>query len=68
MSNSAVKKEETKIRKIRRDIGIPITEVARRVGVSHTAVQKWDYGKAFPRKEHLIKLAKVLRCSVADFY
>lgn len=45
-------------------------ELARRVGVSHTTVQRWRDGGSIPRKKHMQRLVRACGGVVtpADFY
>ena len=36
--------------------GIPVAELARRIGVSRAAVYRWTAGESIPRSDHLAKL------------
>lgn len=54
-----------RIRLRRQQLGIPVRELAQRVGVSHGTVSKWENNqtKGVP-DHHLKKLAKVLDCNI----
>lgn len=41
-------------------------DVAAYLGVTRSAVSKWESGKFFPRTETLARLAKLLDCKVDD--
>ena len=41
-------------------------DVAAYLGVTRSAVSKWESGKFFPRAETLARLAKLLGCKVDD--
>ena len=41
-------------------------EVANLLGVSVTAVNKWEIGETFPRVNRLIALSKLYGCSVEE--
>lgn len=54
------------IRVYREKRGLTQAELAFILEVSRTAVVKWETGVANPKVDNLVKLAKVLRCSVDD--
>lgn len=39
-------------------------QLAEKVGVTRTAVVKWETGKAYPTTENLIELARIFKCRV----
>lgn len=39
-------------------------QLAKKVGVTRTAVVKWESGKAYPTAEKLIELARIFKCQV----
>lgn len=55
-----------KIRLYRERRDLSQSELAIIMGVNRTAVAKWETGVCNPRTDRLIKLAKILRCSVDD--
>lgn len=61
-------KQESKIRQLRQKQNLSIKELAQKMKVSHVAVVKWDSGQSFPRTKSLPLLAKILKCSIADFF
>jgi transcriptional regulator with XRE-family HTH domain len=62
----ADKQAASKFRKLREKRGLTITDVARKLGLSHTAVSKWDSGEGYPRMKRLQELSRVLKCKPAD--
>lgn len=61
-------KEKSKIKKMREKRGLSLKQAAKAIGVSHVAIIKWEHGKAFPKKDNLVKYARILDCSIADFF
>jgi len=55
-----------RIRYLRQRIGIPATELARRLGVTPSAVGKWEAGRAAPNDPEAV--ARALGLSPAEFY
>lgn len=39
-------------------------QLAKKMGVTRTAVVKWETGKAYPTTEKLIELARIFKCRV----
>lgn len=39
-------------------------QLAKKIGVTRTAVVKWESGKAYPTAEKLIELARIFKCQV----
>jgi transcriptional regulator with XRE-family HTH domain len=62
------KKIKLNIKKYREKANISQSELARALGVSHSAVGKWDSGQGFPRADMLPRIATVLHCDIADFF
>lgn len=54
------------LRKFRVARGLTQDELARLLGVNRTTVTQWETGTNHPRATMLVKLAKILRCSVDD--
>ena len=52
-----------RIKRFRELAGLSKSELARRVGVSPTAVNNWEDNGAMPRMEMMLKLEKVLEVS-----
>ncbi len=48
------------------DSALSARELARRLGVTHTAIRKWQRGTATPIVRRLGPLAAALNCSIAD--
>lgn len=47
-------------------LGFTQAELAKIIHVDRTTVGKWEQGKSFPCKKHLIDLSKALNCSIVD--
>ncbi len=54
------------IRKFRKKRNLKQSELALIIGVTRTAVTKWESGEVNPRSDRLLKIADALRCSVDD--
>ena len=54
------------IQKYRKERKLKQSELALLIGVTRTAVTKWESGEANPRTDRLLKIADALRCSVDD--
>ena len=39
-------------------------QLAKKIGVTRTAVVKWESGKVYPTAEKLIELARIFKCQV----
>lgn len=52
------------IKSKRLSMGLTQEELAQKMGVQRTAVAMWETGKAYPRADVLIKLAKLFGCTV----
>ena len=52
------------IRKQRHKLCITQKELAKMLGVSQSAVAKWEIGSSYPSTANLIKLVKLLDCSM----
>ncbi len=57
------KRVGTRIKRFRELAGLSKSELARRVGVSPTAVNNWEDNGVMPRMEMMLKLEKVLEVS-----
>jgi len=61
-----VKQRSSNFRKFRKKQGLTLVDVAKKMGVSHTAVSRWDNGTGYPKIKRLPKLARILGCKPAD--
>lgn len=52
------------IKERREKRGLTQEEVAQKLGVTRTAVAKWESGQAMPRARLLKKLSGILRCKI----
>lgn len=50
-----------RIRDRRKALGLSQRELALRLGISFQAVQRWERGETFPRKDSLSKLLEILQ-------
>ena len=57
-----------KIRDHRETEGLTRAQVARRLGVSPTAVRKWEVGLAHPSADKLPALAGLLGCTIDELF
>ena len=57
-----------KIREYRETEGLTRAQVAGRLGVSPTAVRKWDVGLAHPSADRLPALAGLLGCTIDELF
>jgi transcriptional regulator with XRE-family HTH domain len=55
-----------RIRQVREQMGIGKSELARRIGVSPTAVHNWEENGVMPRFEMLFAIEKVLEVDIMD--
>ena len=53
-----------KVRELRQQLELTQEELAKRLGVERSTVTKWEIGESKPRADVLVKLSKVLGCSV----
>lgn len=51
---------------MRKRQNLTLENVAKKVGVSHVAVLKWENGVNAPNAKYLPKLASLFHCSVTD--
>ena len=56
------------IKTIREKCGLTRTQMANRLGVSSTAVRKWEVGEAQPSADKLPLLADLLHCSIDGLF
>lgn len=56
----------TRIKYFRERQNLTKSELASKMGVTHTAVAKWESGKNYPKIKSLPKLAEVLNCNVLE--
>ena len=57
-----------KIREYRETEGLTRAQVAGRLGVSPTAVRKWEVGQAHPSADRLPALAGLLGCTIDELF
>ena len=55
-----------KIKEFRQKNNYTQRYVAYKLGVSQQSVDKWEQGKSVPNIVHLVKLAKLMQCSVDE--
>lgn len=54
------------IREYRKRAGLTMKELGEHLGVSESAVQRWENGDRKPSYERLLQIGEVLDCSVND--
>lgn len=54
------------LREKRKEKRMTMCQLANAIGVRQSAVSMWETGKAFPRKEMLIKLCQVFDCKMDE--
>lgn len=59
---------KTKIRQLRERMNLTQKDVAEFLGITHTAVGKWESGKGMPRAGMLPMIAYLYHCTVDDLY
>lgn len=57
-----------RIRELREARGMTQGELAERMGVDRTGVNKWESEVALPRARQLPQLAEVLGCSISELF
>lgn len=57
VNNIQVKRNEVKLKQ---------EDIARALDIDRSTVAKWETGRSLPRAERLVKLAKVLGCSIDE--
>ena len=55
-----------KIRMQREAAGMSQSELARKLGLDSSTVNKWESGASVPRLGNLVAMASILRCSVGE--
>ena len=63
-----MKKFADEVRNRRKIAGKSRDELADSIGVSTQTIWKWETNKTSPNVDEIVKLAKVLRCSVAALF
>ena len=54
------------LKRIRKEKGMKQEFIAEQIGVRQSTVAMWETGKSMPRGETMIKLAKLLNCTIDD--
>lgn len=57
-----------RIKERREALGLTQAQLADRMGVTTTAVRKWETGRALPSADKLPALADLLNCSIDALY
>ena len=57
-----------RIKERREALGLPQAQLADRMGVTTTAVRKWETGRALTSADKLPALADLLNCSIDALY
>jgi len=57
-----------KLRQLRKKARMSQADLAEILGITQVSVSKWELGQSMPRVSMLPRIAKVLRCKVADFF
>lgn len=57
-----------KLKILRKKAGLTQQELADRIAVDRTAITHWEAGEFKPRSERLPQLAKVLNCTIDEFF
>ena len=55
-----------KLRQVRTEKGLTQVELSRKSGVSRSKISQYESGQMFPQIPTLLKLAKVLDCTLND--
>lgn len=55
-----------KIREYRKKAGLSQKELSDILNINHSTISKWETNKAFPRLEVILRLCKILKCSLDD--
>lgn len=56
------------IRRRREELGISRNALSKKVGVSATAIYKWENKQALPRGRRLQQLSSILNCSIDELF
>ena len=56
------------IKILRERVMLTQTELAARLNVGQTAVSTWETGKAKPRADKLLQLAKIFGCTIDELF
>lgn len=54
------------INKLRKALNLTQNELAKKIGVTQSAIAAWESGKANPKLSKLNKIAEALNCSAKD--
>lgn len=57
-----------KIKELRNKIGLSQNELAKQLEVAQSTVSMWENGTNSPRMSMIPKLAKILQCSIDEFF
>jgi len=57
-----------RIREYREALNLTQKEMAERLGVEQSSVSMWETGKASPRADMLLRIAKLFGCTVGDLF
>ena len=56
------------LKPIRVNAGFTQAQLAEESGVEQASISRWETGESMPGVDKLIKLAKILNCSIDDFF
>jgi transcriptional regulator with XRE-family HTH domain len=56
------------IKNYRESLGVSQEKLARAVGLSVSAVSKWEQGQTIPSSEYVLALCTIFECSVRDLF
>ena len=54
------------IKEARERAGLTQAQVGKKLGITDSAVNQWEAGKAFPNTKRLIALAELYGCTIED--
>lgn len=57
-----------RLKQAREAIGLSLRALSERIGLSHTAIQKYEKGESFPSSDNLVKLATAIRVPVEHLF